>query len=567
MRTSTIVVSVLVGLAAAHSAMRSSDFVLERPWDYETHAVRYAAMEAAVAKTHAATAPARAALRRDALAPLRHHHASRKECTKCMGIATAIDTALKNTTDVDKVKDLLQDVCSLLGKKDDPMCDKVVDTVLHLANILAVKGWHWMLPNLVCADLLEYCIEPCCSTTNVPEQRMLSFASRNVTGAVSAYGITWVTLDNVTNPAVQYRHMAGPNVGTAHTGAANTTTYTYGGWRGTIYNARMDGLTPNTTYEYRVGSDDAVWSAWQAFTTLPSNAGTPERPLRIASVADMGYDPVSNHTVNRIQLLVDAGEIDFVTHSGDVGYADSDEPKWDVWGRKIEGITAKVPYMTTPGNHEMLWNFTVYRLRYQMPPAGDGVDDTRAMFYTFSVGPVSFVMMDSETEIDTPIVRPVQKQWAARQFARLNAEEQFILASFHRPLYCTEGKNGRFWAELLRGMIEPTLLEAQVPLVFVGHVHNYERSYPVAANIVFNTSYDNPKQPVYILNGAAGQNEGQDSIRKNESWAAATSTDIGFSTMVFSGTAGTAVQVNQKFIRALDGTVVDDFTLTKRWGV
>jgi hypothetical protein len=42
-----------------------------------------------------------------------------------------------------------------------------------------------------------------------------------------------------------------------------------------------------------------------------------------------------------------------------------------------------------------------------------------------------------------------------------------------------------------------------------GHVHGYERQYPVCAGgAVPQTNYLNPTCPVYIVNGAAGNIEG-----------------------------------------------------------
>ena len=33
---------------------------------------------------------------------------------------------------------------------------------------------------------------------------------------------------------------------------------------------------------------------------------------------------------------------------------------WDVFMRKIEPIASRVPYMVSPGNHEVWFNFTAY---------------------------------------------------------------------------------------------------------------------------------------------------------------------------------------------------------------
>jgi phosphodiesterase/alkaline phosphatase D-like protein len=81
---------------------------------------------------------------------------------------------------------------------------------------------------------------------------------------------------------------------------------------------------------------------------------------RIAQIADMGYENVSDATVAAITQLAQSGSIDFVLHNGDVGYADGFMPHWDAFLRKVEPIAAIIPYMVSPG-YVMDWQ-TLHRL-------------------------------------------------------------------------------------------------------------------------------------------------------------------------------------------------------------
>ena len=71
----------------------------------------------------------------------------------------------------------------------------------------------------------------------------------------------------------------------------------------------------------------------------------------------------------------------------------------------------------------------------------------------------------------------------------------------HVPLYCS---NSGHWmeGELLRQSMEPLLYQYGVDLIIAGHVHAYERTYPI-----YNNTLD-PCGPVHILLGDGGNYEG-----------------------------------------------------------
>jgi hypothetical protein len=75
----------------------------------------------------------------------------------------------------------------------------------------------------------------------------------------------------------------------------------------------------------------------------------------------------SDATVANLAALVDSGAVDVVIHSGDISYADGFMPHWDTFVNKVQPIASKVPYMVTPGNHELWYNFSQYKHRWCMP--------------------------------------------------------------------------------------------------------------------------------------------------------------------------------------------------------
>ena len=56
--------------------------------------------------------------------------------------------------------------------------------------------------------------------------------------------------------------------------------------------------------------------------------------------------------------------------------------------------------MTTPGNHELYYDFETYKKRLPMPYLES--NSTDPMYYSFDYGIVHFIAMNTEAPIDTP---------------------------------------------------------------------------------------------------------------------------------------------------------------------
>jgi hypothetical protein len=97
----------------------------------------------------------------------------------------------------------------------------------------------------------------------------------------------------------------------------------------------------------------------------------------------------------------------------------------------------------------------------------------------------------------------LQYQWLKQQLAAVDrSKTPWLIVNFHFPWYTTD-PNSFKGNECMRQAYEPLLLSAGVDIVFNGHVHAYERSYPVA-----NFSRSEPCGIVHIVVGSAGNDEG-----------------------------------------------------------
>jgi len=254
-----------------------------------------------------------------------------------------------------------------------------------------------------------------------------------------------------------------------------------------------------------------------------------EKPEHL--IGDMAYDVNSDYTVANVQALVEQGKVDIVLHIGDISYADGYDSHFDDFENKIQNIATRVPYMVSPGNHEFWYDFGAYKHRFFMP----GAAISHSMNYSFSLGATHFVSCNSETAVDTGNIDPDQQAWIEENLASVDRSvNPWVMVYFHRPMYCgnQNDDNCRNFATVLRDEIEDTLNKNSVDVVLTAHVHNYERTFPVYDNITTSTSYVNPPNPVYIVQGASGNREGNSNPPKNvPDWSAFQSGAIGFGIM------------------------------------
>ena len=193
-------------------------------------------------------------------------------------------------------------------------------------------------------------------------------------------------------------------------------------------------------------------------------------------------------------------------------------------------------------------NFSNYRKRFNMPGG------TENMFYSFNMGPVHFIGFSSEFYyfLNYGMKSLVnQFEWLEKDLIEANKPENrklrpWIITFAHRPMYCSNenGDDCTHSQTLLRvGLpfckffaLEPLFYKYGVDMEFWAHEHSYERLWPLYDYKVMNGSYDepyrNPKAPVHIITGSAGNKEGREPFKKNiQPWSAIHSQDYGYTQM------------------------------------
>jgi hypothetical protein len=488
---------------------------------------------------------------------------SAEKCQQCYEVVTVVEELLFDKRSFEFIELIADTLCSRLFVNDtllQAVCEKIPGAVRDIIQYGVGSGAS--VQSIVCADFAHMCTQPCCLQPRAPEQIHLAYASNVIAGPQVSIRVAWSTLENVTDSLVRWKAW---NASGWSTAVPETATYTVGGWIGTLYFAVMPDLPPATTLTYQVGSDRAEWSTQFNFTTLPLDAGTVTRPLRILGVADLGYDVNGKPSLDAMQRLVSSGAVDLIVHPGDVGYADADQHRWDEFMRELQPIAAVVPYMTGPGNHECIWyNCTAYKARFRMPAAGLGAP-ADALYYALHApnASLSIVMLNSETWYDTANVGPVQRAWAERTLSTSTAVFKFVM--HHRPLYCSSTSSDcNEMTAFLRSQVELMYRDQGVGAVMCGHVHNFERTFPVFNSTVVGQSCDNASAPVYFVNGGAGNPEGQAAFSGPiHDWSAFKTTARTFQLYSVT-TEGSVVTLVASTIQPKTGEVVDEIVITRR---
>lgn len=190
---------------------------------------------------------------------------------------------------------------------------------------------------------------------------------------------------------------------------------------------------------------------------------------------------------------------------GDLSYADYVQPLWDSFGRLVEPLASKKPWMVTQGNHEvekiplLKPSFRAYNARWKMPFEQSGSNSN--LYYSFDTagGAVHVIMLGSYADY-----KPGSDQhaWLLSDLNKITRKKTpWVFVVIHAPWYNTNTAHQRE-GEGMRLAMEDLLYKASVDVVFSGHVHAYER---------FDRVYNNKVDPcgaVHITIGDGGNKEG-----------------------------------------------------------
>ena len=168
-----------------------------------------------------------------------------------------------------------------------------------------------------------------------PEQFWLALGA-----APDSVVVSWLT---ATADDSTVKFGTGGSLSQTATGTSSTYT-TIGYTSGHIHIVTLAGLTLGASYSYQVGGATAGFSATMTFTA-PTGVGA-VYPFKLAAIGDLGQTANSNSTI--FHVIGSDSDVAFIT--GDLSYADGDQPRWDSFQRLIAPLSSSTPVMVCPGS-------------------------------------------------------------------------------------------------------------------------------------------------------------------------------------------------------------------------
>jgi acid phosphatase type 7 len=255
-----------------------------------------------------------------------------------------------------------------------------------------------------------------------------------------------------------------------------------------IHKVVLKGLNPDTHYVYKVESVDSegrkLESPLLTFRTAPKS----DRAIRFTVVGDTQDQPKVN---TRIAEHMWNERPDFFMIVGDLVGTGANKKHWtqDFFG-SMRPLLDRVPLVPVIGNHE--GDARLY-YDYMSVPEPE-------YWYKFSYGSADFFIVDSNRDVGP---NSEQYKWLEKELAASKAKWKFV-AHHHPPYSSDEDDYGNLWeGQSVRGDLRLRALvklyeKYGVDVVWTGHIHSYERTWPLLAGQA------NESGPVYIVCGGGG---------------------------------------------------------------
>jgi 3',5'-cyclic AMP phosphodiesterase CpdA len=348
------------------------------------------------------------------------------------------------------------------------------------------------------------------SGSRIPSRIILTWSGDPAT----TQSVTWRTESLSPSPQAQLAQLtADPGFETAATTikAAAQTDELGDGITAAHYRVDFRGLDPGSKYCYRVG-DGQAWSEWNCFRT----ASAKPEAFRFIYLGDAQNSIRSLWSRAIRAAFATAPDARFLVHAGDLLAEGYDDRLWGEWTDALGFISAMVPSIPAPGNHDLhrppgkpdsksVFSVSpLWRAHFALPANGPDIDEMRGQSYYVDYQGVRMIALDvnvfaNENFEPAAKQRVHQKQLAWLRRVLSDNPNHWTIVVQHQPIYAIA--KGREYAEM-RAALAPLYEKYHVDLVLQGHDHSYARSHkiadgkvvaPDAAGVIYAISVSGPK--------------------------------------------------------------------------
>ncbi|MBU1672533.1 MAG: metallophosphoesterase, partial [Actinobacteria bacterium] len=395
---------------------------------------------------------------------------------------------------------------------------------------------------LAAAALLLLAFAPSAGAAGEPRHVHLSWES----DASTTTTVSWHTDTGLAGyvPTVRYGTSPGTYSKTS-TGASHT----YPGATVEVREVELTGLSAASRYYYVCGDPGYGWTSEASFRTAPGVRSA----FTFCAYGDSrdGWWPFESGDNSNFEIWeqctnsIAAQDPLFSIFTADAVRTGDSESKWNTWYDKVAPLSSRSPFMSCHGNHENYEDAFFERIAL---PGNE-------RWYSFDVGNVHFTCLDSGlTDDGEEALIGQQKPWLEADLAAAKAAgADWLVVYFHRAPYAS-GSHGD-QSDVIAGWI-PVFDQYGVDLVFCGHNHYYERTFPLKnGNVVDDDPgyYYKPPGSVYVTAGSVGApladfNPGAKYARQEKSYHYCTVEVLANDTMTVTARYGTNGNLLEQFV-------------------
>lgn len=253
----------------------------------------------------------------------------------------------------------------------------------------------------------------------------------------------------------------------------------------TSHKVLATGLTPATTYSFRVGNENG-WSEIGSFTTASTQYDEKEGFSFIyitdtQAQNDEMFD-VSQKTVHAAQAKVP--EASFVLVNGDLvetSGANNSEWEHEQWFATMQDVWMNYPLVVAQGNHDtstnsnFAWHFNTDRSFNETSPVPTAMEGT---VYSFVQGDALFMVINYEDYKKEGYFTALA-DWMRKQ-VNDNKDVKWRIATFHKNMFTgSRSHQSDSDGKLVRENMLPVFDELDLDVALQGHDHIYEVIGPV----------------------------------------------------------------------------------------